>query len=129
MRLIEIKHWNGSTLHTIEADNIKSAIEALVKSGADLRGAFLDGAFLDGADLRGADYGDGIPLTKIPISIIGLNWPILILDNHLKIGCELHTFVEWENFADSEISQMHPDALDWWKIHKAPIMAMVKTVR
>ena len=37
--LIEIKSWiNGKVLHTIEADSIKLAVEALVRRGADLGG-------------------------------------------------------------------------------------------
>ena len=157
--LIKIKQWNGSILHTIEADSIKAAVEALVKLGAYLRGAYLRGAYLSeanlsGADLRGANlrganlwgadlwgadlwgadlreaiYGNGIPLTKPPIFVTGLIWDVMILDNHLKIGCEIHTFDEWENFTDKEISLMEKSALDWWKIHKAPIMSMVKAVR
>ena len=53
---IEIKSWiSGIVLHTIEADSIKLAVEALVRQGADLRGADLSGADLSGAYLRGAD--------------------------------------------------------------------------
>ena len=200
----QIKHWNGNVLHTIEADNIKAAMEALVKSeanlsgvnlwganlsgvnlrganiwganlweanlsgvnlsganlrgtnlsganlrgadlsGADLRGANLSGADLCGANLRGVDlrgvdlrganlrgatYRKGTPLTKNPIQIDGLTWPILILDAHLKIGCELHTFVEWEAFTDKEISRMEEQALTWWKQHKEAIFAVIKACR
>jgi len=53
--LIEIKSWiDGKTLHTIEADSIKLAVEALVRQGANLDRANLDGASLDGASLNGA---------------------------------------------------------------------------
>ena len=57
MALIEIKHRSGSTLHTIEADSIKAAVEALVEKGANLRGANLGGAYLGDANLRGANLG------------------------------------------------------------------------
>ena len=46
MALIEIKHRSGSTLHTIEADSIKAAVEALVEKGANLGDANLRGAYL-----------------------------------------------------------------------------------
>ena len=39
--LIEIKHCIGKILHTIEADNLRSAVIALVNSGANLSGAYL----------------------------------------------------------------------------------------
>ena len=56
--LIEIKHWNGNVLHTIEADNLWAAIVALVKAGADLSRANLFMANLSGVNLSGADlYG------------------------------------------------------------------------
>ena len=126
---IEIKHWSGSVLHTIEADTIKAAVEALVKRGANLRGANLEGAYLRGAYLEGAKYGENIPMSTEPISIIGLGWPILILDQHMKIGCELYSFADWSKFKDSRISKMDISALAWWKIHKAPLMALIAATR
>ena len=44
MSLIEIRHWNGNVLHSIEADSIKAAVELLLGRGADLSGAVLSGA-------------------------------------------------------------------------------------
>ena len=58
---VEIKNQtSGSLLFTAEAGSIKLAVEAAVKSGAnlsgaDLYGAILRDAFLDGANLSGAD--------------------------------------------------------------------------
>ena len=61
---IEITHrYTGSVLFSFETDSIKVALEAAVKSGANLDGANLvranlDGANLDGANLDGANlYG------------------------------------------------------------------------
>jgi hypothetical protein len=56
---IEIKsRFNGAVLFAIEADNWRIAVEAAVKSGADLSGADLSGADLSRADLYGANlYG------------------------------------------------------------------------
>jgi uncharacterized protein YjbI with pentapeptide repeats len=186
---IEIKNWSGNVLHTIEADSLKAAVEALVKQGCNLRGVYLEGAYLEwaylggayleganlrganleganlrgvylrgsnlrganleganleganlrganleganlrGANLEGANYGGSIPISKEPITITGLNWHILILDQHMKIGCELHNFADWEKFKDSRISKMDHEALEWWKIHKAPLIALIAAVR
>ena len=53
---IEIKHrFTGEILFSIEASSWKVAVEAVIKSGADLRWADLRWANLRGADLRGAD--------------------------------------------------------------------------
>ncbi len=167
MSPIEIKHWNGNVLYTIEADSIKAAVEALVQRdaclrGADLRGAYLTdaclrgadlrgaclrgadlrgadlrgacltgacltGACLTGADLRGAEYGDGVPLTKTPIFISGFKWDVMILDSHLKIGCELHSFKKWGLEGDT-IAKSHSEE-KWWKQHKDAIFAVIRAVR
>ena len=55
--------WNGSVLFSLETESMKLAVEAAVKSGADLGGADLRGADLGGADLRGADL-DGADLRE-----------------------------------------------------------------
>lgn len=53
---IEIKsRFSLSVLFSAEAENMRLAVEAAVKSDADLRGADLQDANLRGADLRGAD--------------------------------------------------------------------------
>ena len=54
MEVIEIKNrWNGKVLYSGEHADIKEAVEAAVKAGADLCDADLCGADLRGADLRG----------------------------------------------------------------------------
>jgi uncharacterized protein YjbI with pentapeptide repeats len=56
---IEIKsRWSGSVLFSLETDSWKVALEAAVKSGADLCGANLRDADLRGANLRGANLRD-----------------------------------------------------------------------
>lgn len=56
---IEIKsRWDSTVLFTAEAASLLLAVQAAIKSSADLHGANLYGANLHGADLRGADlYG------------------------------------------------------------------------
>ena len=56
MEAIKIKNrWNGKVLYSGEHADIKEAVEAAVKAGANLRGADLRGADLYGADLYGAN--------------------------------------------------------------------------
>jgi len=96
--MIQIKsRWSNSVRFELETDSIRVAVEAGVRAGADLGGADLGGADLRGADLGGAKYGDA-PITIEPIQVIGLTWFVLILDRHIKIGCELHTIDKWEAF-------------------------------
>ena len=66
---IEVRsRYDASVVLSVEAGSLRLALEAAVKSranlggadlrGANLRGADLGGADLGGADLRGADLGD-----------------------------------------------------------------------
>ena len=58
MEVIEIKNrWNEALLYSGEHVDVKEAVEAAVKAGANLRGAYLGGADLSGADLRDANLG------------------------------------------------------------------------
>src|ERR1700693_2723108 len=53
---IDIKsRWNSTVLFTAEAASVLLALQAAIKSGANLRGADLRGADLRGANLRGAE--------------------------------------------------------------------------
>ena len=123
---LEIKNrWDGSIIYRDEAASFRALVEAAVKSGADLSGADLSRADLSGADLYGADlYGE--KLTKNPIQLLGLKWPILITEVHIKIGCEVHKAAEWEKFKDSRITLMDSSALEWWNNHKKLILNLHK---
>ena len=60
MEVIEIKsRWTGAVLYSGEHADVKEAVEAAVKAGADLGGANLRDAYLDGAYLAGAKVGAG----------------------------------------------------------------------
>jgi hypothetical protein len=51
-----IKSWMDETLYIAKgAADVRAAVEAAVRSGADLSGAYLSGADLSGASLSGAD--------------------------------------------------------------------------
>ena len=101
---------------------------------ADLRGANLIGADLRNADLRYADlrnadltnaeiFATGVK-TKTIKQISGLHYHVFILDNHIKIGCELYTVDEWRNFNDYEILKMDgKEALRFWRENKKIVMS------
>ena len=91
--------------------------------GADLGGAYLGGAYLGGANLGGA-YLDGEVLNKAPISLINLQWSILITGQYMRIGCQRHTHEEWRDFTDAKIRNMAIGALAFWREWKAPLLAI-----
>ena len=91
--------------------------------GANLAGADLDGANLDGAYLAGANL-DGEVLNKAPISLINLQWSILVTGQYMRIGCQRHTHEEWRDFTDAKIRNMAIDALAFWRKWKAPLLAI-----
>ena len=75
---IEIKNrFSGSVLFSVETKTLKLAVEAAVKSGADLSGAYLSRADLSGAYLSGAylsraylsrAYLSGVDLSGVDLS-------------------------------------------------------------
>ena len=42
------------------------------------------------------------------------------------LGCEVHKATEWWEFSDKEISEMHEEALEFWKKNKSFIKAAWK---
>ena len=110
----------------LRSANLRSAdLRGANLRGADLRGADLRGADLRGANLRGAD-NKKIKITKTPVQIIGLYWPILIFNLNMKIGCEFHLIEEWKNFTDLEIKMMDSHALEFWTENKEALLTICK---
>jgi len=138
---IEIKcRFSGSILFTYEVEDntIRLTLEAAVSAhanlahanlaranldGANLDGANLAHANLDGANLDGA-YLDGEILTKAPISILNLVWPVLITEGFMRIGCQRHSHEEWKSFDDCAIQRMESRAIEFWAQWKLPLFAM-----
>jgi len=109
------------------ADLSGASLSGANLSGADLSRANLSGADLSGANLYGATYGEGIPLTKEPIQIFGLQYSLFFFDTHIKIGCKLYLVAEWEGFTDEEIVQMDGSrALKWWREWKDVVLSIAK---
>ena len=99
---IEIKNrFNGSIILCGEYESVADCINK--NSSADLSYADL--------------FGEKI--TKVPLMVYGLNYDILITENHIKIGCEVHKSEEWKEFDDKRILEMDgKSALLWWKENK-----------
>ena len=150
MKLSILSRFNASILFEYEAEenSLKITLQVAVKTGANLEGANLEGANLYGANLRGANlysanlrganlegtnlYGanlegadlEGEKLTKTPLQLNNLKWPVLISDKYLRIGCQRFTIEEWKNFDDAAIVKMDFAALKFWRNWKAPIIAL-----
>ena len=94
-------------------------------SGANLSCANLSGAYLSGAYLSGAKW-NGIIINRAPLQItIPNQWPIFILDDHMQIGCELHTLADWRQFDNARIVAMDGrSALAFWRKYKDVLLAM-----
>ena len=100
-----------------------ASLDGASLAGANLTGANLDRAYLDGANLDGANL-DGEVLNKAPISLINLQWSILVTGQYMRIGCQRHTHEEWRDFTDAKIRNMAIDALAFWRKWKAPLLAI-----
>ena len=149
MKTFEIKHrWTEEVIFKLECESFKICVEAAIEaqadlsgsdlsysdlSGSDLRGSDLSGSDLRGSDLRGSDLrgsnlsgsdGEKIKIEKTPVQILGLRWDILIFDAHMKIGCEFHKISEWQGFDNDKIERMDGNALSFWEINKASLLAI-----
>ena len=97
----ELKHRiSGKVLFSTTATTIRQAVELAVKASADLSGVDLYGANIYRANLYGK------PVTKVPIQIQGLKYPVIVTDVHIAIGCEVHTVAEWKAFTNEQIEEM-----------------------
>jgi hypothetical protein len=94
-------------------------------SRANLTVAILTVANLSDANLSGAKWRDGITIKRAPLQLFSLYWPVTILDDHMQIGCELHTIAEWAAFDDRRIAEMSgTTALRFWRAHKESLLAL-----
>ena len=97
-------------------------------AGAYLADANLAGAYLADANLAGAKWHDGIVINKRPIQIFGLEpYAVTILDQHMQIGCELHSLAEWEVFDERRILQMDGrKAAAFWAANKGALLSIAR---
>jgi len=126
---------NGATLadaNLAGANLARANLADANLAGAYLADAYLADAYLADANLAGAKWRDGITITRAPIQIYNIpgGWPVHILDDHMQIGCELHSFDEWAGFDDRRIIEMDGrDALTFWNANKAWLLALCETRR
>ena len=75
-------------------------------------------------------YGDAlvsVVCTAIPKVITGLLYTITITDEHLRAGCQVHTFQEWRAKTDRDVLAMDgKDALVFYKETLIPLMDALK---
>jgi len=128
--MIEIKNkYTGAVLYTHNGNTLSGAH----LSGAYLRDAYLRDANLCGANLCGADLSGanlcgadlfGQKIQKTPIQINNLTWDILITEHHMKIGCQVHTHQEWEDFTGDKISEMDDNAFEFAEKWRSILLMM-----
>jgi len=70
------------------------------------------------SDNTKASYGEVLNITHG-------EYNITITDEHIKIGCRLHTITEWLAFTDEEIATTNRGALKWWKQWKPVLKLLV----
>ena len=97
--------------------------------GGEFRGGdFWDGNFL-GGNFRGGNFWGGnflgASISRRPITIYGLTWPVYITQAGAKIGCQAHSVAAWNTLSDSEINAMAPGALTFWRQNKELILSVL----
>ena len=94
-------------------------------AGANLDVARLARANLDRANLAGAKFGDGVTAARGIRQVLGLKWPVTIFDNHMRIGCQLHSLAVWATVTDHDVAEMGGrTAILFWRRHKAMLLAL-----
>jgi len=66
----------------------------------------------------------GQKIEKTPIQINNLIWPIIITEHHMKIGCQVHTHQEWEDFTGDELAAMDNDAFEFAEKRRSILLMM-----
>ena len=108
-----------------EADGVRANLTGAYLTGANLTGANPSGANLFSANLSSAKWRDDIIINRNPLVIAGLPYLVYILDQHMQIGCELHTLTEWGEFDDDRIARMDGvRARKFWDKFKVSLLAL-----
>ena len=131
MPTIEIRHrWTNGVVFSGEYPDLKAAVEAAVAAGTNLVGANLDGVSLVGAslveaNLDGVIWRKGVVLRRCPLQLLGLDYPVTILDDHMEIGCQFHTIADWRGFDNDAIARMDGRrARKFWDAHGPALLAL-----
>ena len=111
----------------VGADLARANLADANLADANLVGADLGGADLARANLAGANWTNGAAITRAPLQLFGLDYPVTIVDAHMQIGCELHSLAEWEAFDDERISRMDGKrARRFWDAHRDTLLALAR---
>ena len=101
---IEIKSWySGGVLFSFETNSVKVALEAAVKSGANLGDADLRDAELRGADLGGARLETGETLDEYRREVV----PALLAAGGHQVSEAAWSCHSWENCPMAEAFGVH----------------------
>ena len=120
-----LAHANLSNADLREAELNGASLAYANPRGAIFGGADLRGADLNGADLNGATFGTRVTANRGLLQLTGLEWQVLIFDEHMQIGCEMHSLDDWAAFDDKRILKMDGRrALRFWRRHKATLLAL-----
>ena len=119
-----VSRWNSAKV-LFECEVTDSDASSGLATRVALEQANLSGASLSDANLSGAKW-NGIIINRAPLQItIPNQWPIFILDDHMQIGCELHTLADWRQFDNARIVAMDGrSALAFWRKYKDVLLAM-----
>lgn len=104
--------------------------------GADLSRARMIRTQVAGVLLAGANLTDmvmkdvildGERISRTPIQLLGLTWPVYITPQYMRIGCQRHKHEEWAGFDDARIQQMDlRQAPAFWRKHRDVLLAICK---
>lgn len=110
----------------VEASLSRASLIATNLARANLDRVNWSCANLADAYMVDAKWGNDITLTRAPIQISNIpnGWPVTILDEHMQIGCELHTYEDWAAFDDRRILEMSGKrALAFWRANRDWLIA------
>lgn len=133
--MVEIKNrYTGGVIYIHQGGSLSHAnLRGADLRRADLTAANLTAANLTDANLFGANLFDanltdanlfGQKIEKTPIQINNLTWPIIITEHHMKIGCQVHTHQEWEDFTGDELAAMDNDAFEFAEKWRSILLMM-----
>ena len=126
-----LNRWTSQVQFTADIECASDALPS-IKLGLAVRWAIkaranLARANLAGANLAGANWTNGAAITRAPLQLFGLDYPVTIVDAHMQIGCELHSLAEWEAFDDERISRMDGKrARRFWDAHRDTLLALAR---
>ena len=92
--------------------------------GGTFRGGKVQGGNFQGGNFLGGTFLDA-SISRRPITIYGLTWPVYITQAGMKIGCQAHSVAVWNTLSDSEINAMAPGALAFWRQNKELILSVL----